>query len=280
MDLAEYNTRHLKLPCLVQPKMDGCNLRIANIGHRAHVVSSGNKPKREWLTFQILHETVVPEGYMLEGEFYGDHGVDDDSVVPVTFSDILSAFASHKDPNLCIDMATPKFVVFAYDMIPLDPTAIVRPYHERFGMLKERVASREPHENAVRLMPSTRCKTSEDVELAYEKYVEKGYEGIVVRDPFGMYESGWRSTTAMKRKPVHDEEFELLDFSVGSGCLRVTCLGPRGRAFGATWHMSDVDAQRHFAKKSQLIGEMVTVSYHLKSEDGIPRAGIVKCIRY
>jgi hypothetical protein len=285
MDLATYNQAHLKLPCLVQPKMDGCLLRIANMNDKAYVVSSHNVVKSRWETFKMLCASVIPDGWMLEGEFYGNHRTEEngeENVVPVEFRRINAVFQSHQDPNLHVNMQEnpADFVVFAFDLIPIDPYAIVRPYFERYAMLKERIAAKQSYENTIKLMPIVRCTTKEEVDKAFERFVNKGYEGAVVRDALSIYESGLRSKTAMKRKPLHDEEFELVDLSIGDGCLKASCAHLTTRAhFGATWYLKKNDIYRYFKLKNEIIGKLVTVQYNLKTEDGIPRSGIIKGIR-
>ena len=49
--------------------------------------------------------------------------------------------------------------------------------------------------------------------------------------------------------------------------------------FGAAWHVSPEQQNSILNAKSKIIGKMVTVQYNLKSDDGIPRAGIVKGLR-
>ena len=284
MDLGQYVPDHLVFPCLVQPKMDGCFIRVAHVGYHSHVVSSGNIQKKEWYSFHALieHYEVVPKGYMIEGEFYGDHKEDDSNVVPISFEEINSKFRSTKDPN-GVYVGDPTFVVFAFDMIPIDPVQAVRPYNERYAMLKQTIATMKTEKkiNVIRLMPMVRCHNLKDVDDVFKKYTTKGYEGIVIRDPKGIYESGWRSKLAMKRKPFHDEEYELIDFSVGDRCLKATCMHLSSmQLFGATWFLKPDEVKAYMKNKEGLIGKFVTVQYHLKTSTGIPRSGVIKGVRY
>lgn len=281
MSLANYSPQNMRLPCIVQPKLDGCFMRIANIHGWIQVLTSGNKT-RKWLSFQVC-EDWVPLGYMIEGEFYGYHDTNNHTAPPVTFQCITSAFLRERDPNLEWTLAKtldpPKFVMYAFDIIPLDPKVEIMPYFERYNQLKELIASQK-QPGAIQLMPSTKYNTEHEVDEAFNKLVKDGCEGAVIKNPFGAYESGWRSNQAMKRKPFHDEEFKLVDLSMASNCLRAACINPKNNiVFGAAWHVSHEEQNRILNTKSKIIGKMVTVQYNLKSDNGIPRAGIVKGIR-
>jgi len=284
MDLGEYKKWQVKFPCVVQPKMDGCFMRITRAKDRIYITSSGNHMKKfgMWATFEMVAYNIVPEGYIIEGEFYGNHtwGRDDVDVVPVPFNKITSAFLTHADPNRG-GTADPMFVLYVFDMIPLDPLELIQPYYKRYDQLKQIINKKQPRDNTIALMPSIRCETQHELDEWYQKLVRRGYEGVVVRNMHGMYESGARSTSVMKWKPFYDFEYELVDFAVGERCLKTTCRDPITHlTFGATWYMSDEDIEWYVQNKNQYIGQCVTVQFNRKTERGVPRAGVVKAQRW
>lgn len=284
MDLGDYKKWQVKFPCVIQPKMDGCFMRITRMGWRIYITSSGNHMKKfgMWASFELAAENIVPDGYIIEGEFYGYHAWDRDgvNVTPVPFNKLTSAFLTRMDPNSGCG-SDPTFVLYAFDMIPLNPLEPIQPYYKRYNMLREHVHQKKPKDKTILLMPSVRCNTREELDEWYTKLIKRGYEGAVVRNMHGMYESGARSTGVMKWKPLYDYEYELVDYVVGEKCLKTTCRDPlRNLTFGATWYMSQNDIEKYVRNKTKYIGRCVTVKFNMRSERGVPRAGIVKGLRW
>lgn len=63
------------------------------------------------------------------------------------------------------------------------------------------------------LIPYTICHTQAEVEALYEKYLEEGFEGVVLRDPNGMHKNG-RATAKSgaygRLKPQSDKEARVI----------------------------------------------------------------------
>jgi DNA ligase-1 len=127
----------------------------------------------------------------------------------------------------------------------------------------------------VRRVPTHLVDTITHLNELYEKYVDEGYEGQMVRTD-GPYENK-RSKYLLKRKEFQDSEFKILDIVEGVG----NKSGMAGNMVfknhkGIEFH-SNIKGTRLYLKellknKNKLIGKTATVKYfNLTPEDEIPR---------
>jgi len=67
----------------------------------------------------------------------------------------------------------------------------------------------------VEILEQTLAEGPHDVRVLFDRYCEAGYEGIILRNPNGLYKQG-RSTLdeqyLLKYKPFHDSEAEIIGF--------------------------------------------------------------------
>jgi ATP-dependent DNA ligase len=140
------------------------------------------------------------------------------------------------------------------------------PFHERYNNLPE-------HPFTCRI-PHFLIKCSE-VDDFYQKAIEEGHEGIIVRDPQGQYESDVRTKFAWKMKPVDKEWFtvvDVVDKPLSKGKAIFVFSEP---AFEATLNYPTRTQQFYFKNPDKIIGRQVEVEYRGKSKFGIPKAAKV-----
>ena len=53
-----------------------------------------------------------------------------------------------------------------------------------------------------------------ELQQAHTKYVEDGYEGLIIRTMKGIYQPDHRSSSLLKFKSFKDDEFEIVDFRI------------------------------------------------------------------
>lgn len=59
------------------------------------------------------------------------------------------------------------------------------------------------------------CKTKKEVESFYQRVVKDGYEGVIIKNPNGVYE--WkRSKNWIKWKPVNDVDLKIMEMEAGT----------------------------------------------------------------
>jgi len=129
--------------------------------------------------------------------------------------------------------------------------------------------------NVVRRVPTHLVDTITHLNELYEKYIDEGYEGQMVRTD-GPYENK-RSKYLLKRKEFQDSEFKILDIVEGIG----NKSGMAGYMVfknhkGIEFH-SNIKGTREYLKellknKNKLIGKSATVKYfNLTPGDELPR---------
>ena len=96
-----------------------------------------------------------------------------------------------------------QFVVFD---LPSD-----KPWHERVEALKDYEKSRFADPVFVKVLPYKRVYSEEAMKELHKDAVARGFEGIMMRNRMGMYESGKRSADLQKYKEFMDAEFYIID---------------------------------------------------------------------
>jgi DNA ligase-1 len=108
----------------------------------------------------------------------------------------------------------------------------------------------------------------------YENYVERGYEGQMLRTD-GVYENK-RSKNLLKHKSFIDEEYTIIDICEGEGNRAGTAgyfvfQTKDGKRFKSNVKGTWEETAEMLKNKKQLIGKEATVKYFNLTPDGIPR---------
>lgn len=143
------------------------------------------------------------------------------------------------------------------------------------GGLKLRLEKLENHLRVhplahVRIIPQTVCRDEQHLLQVLDSVVSAGGEGMVLRNPEGLYEAG-RNPNALKVKRFDDMEGTVLGYRPGKGKY----LG----MVGSLW--VEIDAGKRFYIGSGLtdddratppaIGSVITFKHYGYSNNGIPR---------
>lgn len=139
------------------------------------------------------------------------------------------------------------------------------------------------------------ANVAQAVDLALKKWMDKGFEGVMVRRDAFPYEFGTRSLGLLKYKRFEEAEFTILDVLEGKGRLKgraggiVCALTPLGKAsttpsraagtFVATPKAGLEQRALLLKRKKELIGKALTVQFQEYSRDGVPRFPIAKGVR-
>ena len=87
--------------------------------------------------------------------------------------------------------------------------------------------------NLIKFCPSEKISTL-DSETSHSKYINMGFEGLILRNCNGIYEVNKRSYDLQKYKHFMDEEFDIIDFTEGTGDERtynIICERKSGKIF-------------------------------------------------
>lgn len=175
----------IKFPCIGSPKLDGVRCLAIRTEDEVFLMSRGGKYYTVPHVQEELMEIMVV-GEVYDGELFV-HGW--------VLEDIVSASKKISDK-------TQHLMYYIFD------TVNDKPYKDRVeDMYNDRVDSTR----SIDILTYTTVKDEEDMKRQHKWYVSQGYEGIMLRNYDGMYESGKRSADLQKFKIFLDEEFKITD---------------------------------------------------------------------
>jgi ATP-dependent DNA ligase len=189
----------------------------------------------------------LKEGEWLDGECY-----DPD----MSFEDITSAFKTNP--------TSLKFYVFDY----FDMNRPDLPFTER--MKRVTVETQLVHKKS-------------EVKRYHDTFVEKGHEGVMIRDAKSTYEVGKRSNYLLKYKEFQTEEYEIVGAKTGHGrdanAVVWVCKTKDGQEFTVRPEGTIAQREEHYKNHKKYLGKMLTVRFQNLTALGVPRFPVGVCIR-
>jgi DNA ligase-1 len=232
----------IKYPCYVQPKLNGVRC----------IYQNGKFMSREGKEFTTLGH-LVPELKKLgidtpDGEVY-IHGA--------TFQDIVRQVKK--------DRGTETLEYWIYDQVN-DKT-----FQERNKWICKAFSPTYKHLHYVQ----TEIASNEaEVKKYHDRFVQEGFEGVIIRNMDGLYVPKHRSKDLQKYKEFIDEEFEIVGGHEGSGPDAGTIVfevkTKAGKVFSVRPRGTREVRSEWFKDLKNLVGLKLTVRYQNLSEDGIP----------
>ena len=247
----------IEYPIYSQPKLDGIRCIVTIDG----MFSRNGKPIisaphiRESLDKLFKHEPHT----ILDGELYADKFAND-------FNAIVSLVKKTKPTADDLKQSAKNIEYHVYDL-----PSVAGTFKERCIELDE-IALDFP--KCVKQVETHIVKNEDEVTEWYEDYVERGYEGQMLRTD-GKYENK-RSKFLLKHKSFVDEEYTILDICEGEGnragtagyMVFETAEGKRFKSnVKGTWE----ETAEMLKNKKKLIGKEATIKYFNLTPDGIPR---------
>jgi len=182
----------LQLPVYVSDKLDGIRcLNHPTLGP----VSQKLKPiPNDWIR-HIIQSSQLP---YLDGEI----------IIPnLSFNDIQSVVMSKRHPRQM------EFQYHVFDHFEFADAT----YEVRLEILINKLhnAARHLHTEFLKLVSQYYCESLPEIQTAEVIALEQGFEGIMIRSPYGHYKCGrstLREQLLLKRKPTDDAEGIIIDF--------------------------------------------------------------------
>lgn len=249
----DYNKRgkDITFPCFVQPKLDG----VRAIFYNGKIYSRNGKlyPHLDFICKEI---TNVNKNLILDGELYSD---------VLTFQEINGIVKKVKMKPL--DLEKIKLIKFNVFDVILDVN-----FDERLKCLQEFFSKRSF--KYLNFVKTEICEKEKDLETFNQRYLDQGYEGLMLRNFNGVY-SNDRSVNLQKLKIFDDSEFEIIGFTSGEGtekdAIIIECKTKENKTFTVRPSGTIKDRIKLFKNGKKFIGKMVTIKYFGFTDDGIPR---------
>jgi DNA ligase-1 len=126
----------------------------------------------------------------------------------------------------------------------------------------------------IKYVETVLVNSKEEIKQWHDKFVQQGFEGVIIRNVDGLYKVKHRSQDLQKYKEFFDAEFEIVGYHEGTGTDdgtvifevktkkgQVFSVRPRGTHEVRSEYLEDIDS---------IIGKELTVRYQNLSEEGIP----------
>jgi len=243
-------------PTIVQPKLDGERCR-AIISEKGEVTLLSSEENVITSVPHINEQLMKPEfrGRELDGELYL-HGSD--------FEYIHSIVSRTVNPHPL--QQTMEYHIF--DVIN------ERPQYDRSMDVQNL-----PGSTSIKLIPNYICDDLDEVLSSYDKILESGYEGIIVRNFFAPYIRR-RSTFVMKFKPKKDDFYVIIGYKEELSIKgkpkdrlgALICKGDDGTEFSVGSGLTDELRVSLWEQRGMLVGNLCHVAYqHITSGRKVPR---------
>jgi DNA ligase-1 len=247
----------IEYPIYSQPKLDGIRCIVTIDG----MFSRNGKP-----IISALHifKALVPlfeenPDLIFDGELYADKFAND-------FNAIVSLVKKTKPPADDLKQSAKNIEYHVYDVPSVDETFV--------GRWRELEELSLDFPKCVKMVETHVVKDEDEVTEWYENYVERGYEGQMLRTD-GVYENK-RSKFLLKHKSFIDEEYTIIDICEGEGNRAGTAgyfvfQTKDGKPFKSNVKGTWEETAEMLKNRKKLIGKEATVKYFNLTPDGIPR---------
>lgn len=248
-----------------QPKLDGIRCIVTKDGmfsrHGKEIISAPHIRKSLEPVFQKYPDLI------LDGELY-NHDLNED------FNQIISLARKTKPTEEDLKMSEQKIQYWIYDL----PSCLEN-FSDRNWELTKLFQDNKEFQKYCINVETNMVLSDEEVQNKLEYYLDKGYEGAIVRlnKPY----ENKRTNSLLKVKKFEDEEFVIVDIEEGRGNLAGKAgriiVDVDGKKVSAGLKFSHEDAAEIWINKDRYIGKKATIKYFNRTPDGSLR--FPKCIQ-
>jgi len=265
----------ISFPAYVQQKLDG--IRCISYMKDGKVVLESRKGI-PFQNFEILRNQLrevfaqLPNTMYLDGELYTDK---------VDF-ETLSGMVRLTEKKLKVgDRERINGIEYhLYDFV--DTARQDLTYQQRHEMI-DTLFQRHGDKSLLKKVPTHVVSKLEDVKTMHDRFVQQGYEGVMIREMSGVYEVQKRSKFLQKYKEFFEEEFKIVGFHEGTGdmkgCVIWDCENKEGKIFAVVPKGTFETKREFYQNGAKYVNKLLTVIYQELTADGVPRFPIGKGIR-
>lgn len=270
----------ISFPCFVQPKLDGLRCII----YRDSMTGEIRRQSRTGTYFDTMShiaQSLTPffqkhPDAVLDGELYTSD---------IPFEELAGLIKKKKlTEQDFIRLSAIKYHI--YDIVD-EKSAYQKRYSDIKKMFAQVAASTasSPHELPpyICLVETIEAKTEAEFKAEFSRFIEDGYEGIMLRNKGGMYRCNYRSHDLQKYKEFEEDEFRIIGFTQGDGRDKGTviwmCETKEGKEFTVRPRGTMESRRKLFESGKKYVGKMLTVIYQELTEEGKPRFPVGKDIR-
>jgi len=256
----EERKKYLKFPCGASYKMDGVRALIYNdpedgetkiLSRTGKEFNHMNLIRRQC---EYLFEKFGP--LILDGEIYSHN---------LPFNVISGMARSKNKPHPLED----KMEFWIFDIVDLE-----KKYIDRARVLSELEGESKMCPN-LKFVTYDEVKSEAEITTFHNKYVQLGFEGLILRNLDGMYSIKHRVNDLLKYKEFDDKEFLVVAVNEGvgseAGAAIFVCAGPNNQTFTVRPRGDIAKRKWQYKNRRMYVGKMLTVRYQPSKEDVLPR---------
>lgn len=134
----------------------------------------------------------------------------------------------------------------------------------------------------IQMVPQEKVSGWNNIKKLHDKYVNEGWEGLVIRDPFKNYKYGGRTNNMIKVKERQEETFTIVGYELGLRGVEdmVFKMKTQGNIeFFAKPMGSREVKENYMAHMNELIGKKADCTFFYLSDDGVPLQSVFKAVR-
>jgi ATP-dependent DNA ligase len=273
----------MPFPCYLQRKLDGIRCISRPTTDGTTIVMESRKGT-DFVGFDHIRmairnlydnlELALPKDLHFDGELYTDE---------LPFETVSGLVRQKKENKKTANEDRANMLRIQYHIYDVYiPSHAQLTFEQRLAFL-ERIAQHIPLNSALKLVHTERAQSYQEVKAKHDQYVAEGFEGIMLRDPIGIYESNKRSKFLQKYKEFMEEEFRIVGYHDGegidAGLVIWECELPDGRIFSVKPRGTHEYRRQLFEDAEHYVGEKLTVIFQEYSADGVPRFPVGKSVR-
>lgn len=152
----------------------------------------------------------------------------------------------------------------------------------RLKQLKDLSSFLEP-KFCIKLVSTYEIHAEEDVYKYQQRFIDIGYEGVIIRSKSGLYMQKHRSPHLLKYKQFEDTEFVIIGATKGegdeAGCVIWICQANDGQTFSCRPRGTFEYRKRLYNNYTKYLGSMLTVRFQELTPTGIPRFPVGIAVR-
>ena len=248
----------VKYPIYVQPKLDGYRC----VYHNGAMWSRSGKSFANKNLDAYFASIFNQNEYTLDGELY----------VPGAHFNKLQTILNTVDAPL-----PPGLKYFIYDIMAKgdwDAKMCKKPYSDRYKLLNKVVAHIGDHQKVIAI-GNDKVNSSKEIVDLYKNYLEDKLEGVMLKDPEGLYQ--WKrvrisSGEMLKVKPYTTEDLKVTGVYAGEGKYEGMAggmvLNYNGVAVRCGSGLDDVMRKEMAERPNDYIGKVAEIRYLEVTEDG------------
>lgn len=256
----------INFPCWIQPKLDGVRMIAKKEG--GSILMWSRKGKELNIPDKIASQLndLLSEGQCVDGELY---------VHNWTFQRIIAAVKKKRDDTDLLEYHIYDSPHSSLEFEERMPTSDQEyPAHCRaWGNLPENIV----------LVETYSADTQDEFDAFEQRFIESGYEGMMVRNKKSLYKYKHRSYDLQKVKRFVDKEYKIIGGKDGSGreagLIIFKCITEDGLEFDVRPMGSHEDRASAFKRLESYIGKELTVRYQELTDDGRPRFPVGVSVR-